>query len=113
MGAPSDFQLEANHAARRWLDLHPQSRPLVIAYDVRRCCGGGKVCQVRFRELSSKDDPAQFASGRMDDGTRVLIDRRAAARLPQKFALTTHGLGRMKHLDVDLAPEQWGTLLYD
>src|SRR5215831_5637499 len=113
MVAPIHFQLEANAAARRWLDLHPRTRPLVIVYDVHRCCGGGEICQVRFRGLSAKDDPADFATGQVGDGTQVLIDRRAAARLPRRFGLTTHGVGRFKHLDLELAPEEWGTLLYD
>ena len=113
MGAPGEFQLDADAAARAWLDLHPQDKPLVIAYDVHRCCGGGKICQVRFRELSSKDDPVQFATGRIDEATEVLIDRRAAARLPRRFGLTTHGIGPLKHLDLDLESEDWGTLLYD
>jgi len=49
----------------------------------------------------------------MDDGTKFLIDRRAAAKLPSRFGLTVRGLGRLKHLDLDLDGEQWGTLLYD
>jgi hypothetical protein len=49
----------------------------------------------------------------LDDGTKFLIDPRAAARLPSRFGLTVRGLGRLKHLDLDLAGEQWGTLLYD
>lgn len=107
------FQLEANTAVRAWLQAHPSAAPRVIAYDVHRCCGGGKICQVKVRELSRKDDPAQFATGVMDDGTKFLIDRRAAARLPSRFGLTVRGLGRLKHLDLDLEGEQWGTLLFD
>jgi hypothetical protein len=68
---------------------------------------------VKVRELSHRDDPGQYATGVTDDGTRFLIDRRAAARLPSRFALTVRGLGRLKHLDLDLPGEQWGTLLYD
>jgi hypothetical protein len=49
----------------------------------------------------------------MDNGTKFLIDRRAAAKLPPRFGLTVRGLGRLKHLDLDLKSEQWGTLLYD
>jgi hypothetical protein len=106
------FQLEAGAAVRAWLDAHPSATPRVIAYDVHRCCGGGKICQVKVRELSRKDDPAQYSTGVMDDGTKFLIDRRAAARLPSRFGLTVRGLGRLKHLDLDLEGEQWGTLLY-
>ena len=66
-----------------------------------------------MRELSRKDDPEAFASGALDDGTRFLIDRRAAARLPSRFGLTVRGLGPLKHLDLELEGEQWGRLLYD
>jgi hypothetical protein len=113
MPAPTDFQLNADGSAREWLDSHPSGAPRVIAYDIHRCCGGGKICQVKVRELSRADNPDQFASGVLDDGTRFLIDRRAAARLPSRFGLTVRGLGRLKHLDLDLEGEQWGTLLYD
>jgi hypothetical protein len=73
----------------------------------------GKICQVKVRELSRKDNPDEFASGDLEDGTKFLIDRRAAIRLPSRFGLTVRGLGRLKHLDLDLEGEQWGTLLYD
>lgn len=107
------FQLESNPTVRAWLQAHPSAAPRVIAYDVHRCCGGGKICQVKVRELSLKDDPGQYATGVMDDGTKFWIDRRAAARLPSRFRLTVRGLGRLKHLDLELEGEQWGTLLYD
>ena len=107
------FRLEADGEARRWLDSHPTNRSRVIAYDVHRCCGGGKICQVRVREESSGDDPAAYASGTLDDGTRFLIDRRAAARLPSRFRLTMRGLGPLRHLDLDLDGDQWAALLYD
>lgn len=107
------FQLEADNAAREWLEAHPASGPRVIAYDIHRCCGGGKICQVKVRDLFRKDDAAEYATGEMKDGTKFLIDRRAAARLPSRFGLTVRGLGPLKHLDLALEGEQWGTLLYD
>ena len=113
MPVTADFQLNADSSAREWLDSHPSVAPRVIAYDIHRCCGGGKICQVRVRELSRADDPDDFASGLLDDGTRFLIDRRAAVRLPSRFGLTVRGLGPLKHLDLDLEGEQWGPLLYD
>jgi hypothetical protein len=70
------------------------------------------MCQVKVRQLSRKDDPDEYATGVMDDGTKFLIDRRAAAKLPSRFGLTVRGLGPMKHLDLELEAEQWGTLLY-
>jgi len=42
-----------------------------------------------------------------------MIDRRAAARLHSRFRLTTHGVARFLHLDLELEAEQWGRLLYD
>jgi hypothetical protein len=113
MAPTTDFQLEADAKARKWLELHRSEAPLVIAYGIHRCCGGGKICQVTVRELSPKDNPDEFAPGVLDDGTRFLIDRRAAARLPSRFGVTARGLGPLKHLDLDLEGEQWGTLLYD
>src|SRR6202795_5199013 len=100
------IQLEANSTVRAWLNAHPTVAPRVIAYDVRRCCGGGKICQVKVRELSAKDNPGQFATGVMDDGTKFFIDRRAAARLPLRFGLKVRGFGGLKNLDLDLDGEQ-------
>lgn len=108
-----DFQLKADTAAQEWLSSHPAARPRVIAYDVHRCCGGGKICHVTVREISRKDDPTTFSLGVLDDGTEVLIDQRAAARLPSRFRITVRGIGPLKHLDLDLEAEQWGRLLYD
>jgi len=95
------------------LERHRAAGPRVVAYDVHRCCGGGKICQIKVRELSRKDNLDDFATGALEDGTKFLIDRRAAARLPARFGLTARGMGRLKHLDLDLEAEQWGTLLYD
>lgn len=111
--ASSQFRLEVDASAREWLVAHPSDKTRVIAYDVHRCCGGGKICQVKVRELSRKDDPDEYAIGVLDDGTEFRIDRRAAARLPSHFGLTVRGIRRLKHLDLDLGAEQWGTLLYD
>ena len=107
------FQIEADALARQWLDSHPSAGVRVIAYEVHRCCGGGKICQVNVRERSPKDDRASFATGTLADGTELLIDLTAAARLPSQFRLTVRGLGPFKHLDLDLDGKQWGTLLFD
>ena len=109
----AEFRLDADARAREWLELHPAAGPRVIAYDVHRCCGGGKICQVRVRGMNHRDRAEDFATGNLDDGTEVLIDRRAAARLPSRFGLTVRGLGPLKHLDLELESEQWGALLYD
>ena len=105
------FELEVDAQARSWLDSHPADA-YVIAYDVHRCCGGGKLCEVRVRELSRRDAIDGHISAALADGTRLLIDRRAAARLPSRFGLTVRGLGRMKHLDLRLDADEWGELLY-
>ena len=107
------FLVAADEGARRWMAMHPARGPRVIAYDVHRCCGGGKICQVSVREKSRGDDLRQFATGVLEDGTTLLVDHRAAARLPAHFGLTVRGVGPLKHLDLDLAGEEWGTLLYD
>lgn len=105
------FELEVDAQARSWLDSHPADA-YVIAYDVHRCCGGGKLCQVHMRELSRSDAIDSHIPAVLAEGTRFLIDRRAAARLPSRFGLTARGFGRMKHLDLRLDPDQWGDLLY-
>ena len=105
--------MRADPAAQEWIRSHPAGEPRVIAYEVHRCCGGGKICQVQVRQLSRADDPATFAVGALEDGTEFLIDRRAAARLPSRFDLTVRGIGPLRHLDLDLESEEWGTLLYD
>lgn len=106
------FEVQADAEARAWMESHQATEPRVIDYDVHRCCGGGKICQVHVRSRSRSDNSDQYVTGAMADGTRFLIDRRAAARLPLRFRLTVRGLGAFKHLDLDLEAEQWGELLY-
>jgi len=106
------FELEIDTKAQAWLAARPRPDALVIEYDVHRCCGGGKICQVSVRAQSIRDDPNDYARGRCVDGTEVLIDRRAAARLPYRFGLTVSGVGRWKHLDLQLDPDGWGDLLW-
>ena len=111
MAAPSVPRVDIDDDARTWLDAHP-SEAWVVAYDVHHCCGGGKICQVSIRAMNAKDDPDRYAATDTADGTRLLVDRRAAARLPARFGLTLRGPGRWKHLDLELEPDQWGDLLY-
>lgn len=106
------MEITADASARDWLDSHPTDEPQVIAYDVHRCCGGGAICRVSVRGLSRKDDTRSYVSATLQDGTTVLVDRRAAKRLPARFGLTVRGFGPMKHLDLALDGEQWGELLY-
>jgi len=112
MRTRESFTLEADAAARRWLDIHPSTRPRIIAYEAHRCCGGGVICRVSVREMSRKDGPRHYATGVLEGGETFLIDPRAAARLPSRFGLTVRGPGPLKHLDLELDGEQWGELLY-
>jgi hypothetical protein len=107
------FQVTADARAKAWLAAHPSDEPRVIAYEVHRCCGGGKICSVAVRRNSDRDDASAYAPALLDDGTRMLVDKRAAARLPARFGLTVRGLGPLKHLDLELDSEQWGELLYE
>jgi len=107
------FRVEADPKAQEWMRSHATKEPRVIAYDITRCCGGGKICSVSVRERSRKDDRRDYATAVLADGTRLLVDRRAARRLPSRFGLTLRGLGPFKRLDLQLSGEQWGDLLYD
>ena len=113
MQTPPQFHVEADAGAREWLDSHPSGDLRVISYDIKRCCGGGRLCSVRVRELSPREEIGNHATAIMDDGTRFLVDRRAAARLPSRFGLTMRGFGPLRYLDLNLDSEQWGALLYD
>lgn len=92
---------------------HAAEEPRVVAYDVKRCCGGGKICNVSIRERRRSDDRRDFTTAVLGDGTRLLVDRRAARRLPSRFGLTVRGVGPFKRLDLALSGEEWGGLLYD
>jgi len=113
MAARSDFHVEPDAAAKEWLETHPAAGRRVLAYAVKRCCGGGKICTVQVREQSRRDDVSRHAPAVIGGGTELLIDPRAAARLPARFGLTVRGIGSLKHLDLVLDGEQWGRLLYD
>jgi hypothetical protein len=111
MTAP--FQVDADPSAEEWMRSHAAEEPRVIAYDVKRCCGGGKLCMVSVRERSRKDDRNDYATAVLADGTTFMVDRRAARRLPPRFGLTVRGMGPFRRLDLELSGEQWGALLYD
>jgi len=107
------FRVEADWRAQEWMRSHASDAPRVVAFDVQRCCGGGKLCSVSVRRHARKDDQRDFVTAVLGDGTRLLVDRRAARRLPPRFGLTVRGLGPFKRLDLALSGEQWGALLYD
>lgn len=108
-----DFDVVVDGAAVAWLDSHPSPARRVLAYNVKRCCGGGKICTVQVREQSARDDLSLHTPVIFDDGTELLVDPRAAVRLPARFGLTVRGFGPLKHLDLVLDGEEWGRLLYD
>ena len=107
------FEVEPDAAARAWMEAHPSRGSRVLAFKVSRCCGGGRICTVQVREQDGKDDVSHHAAALMGDGAELLLDPRAAGRLPANFGLTVRGLGPLKHLDLVLSGEQWGRLLYD
>jgi hypothetical protein len=107
------FDVKVDSAARAWLDSHPAAASRVISYAIKRCCGGGKLCMVQVREASRRDDVSGHVPAVLDGGAELLVDPRAAARLPARFGLTVRGFGPLKHLDLVLDGEQWGNLLYD
>ncbi|MGH7761753.1 MAG: hypothetical protein ACREOY_10130 [Candidatus Dormibacteraceae bacterium] len=107
------FDVKVDAGARAWMDSHPAAGTRVISYAVKRCCGGGRICMVQVREASGRDDVSSHTPAALDGGTELLVDPRAAARLPARFGLTVRGLGPFKHLDLVLDGEQWGNLLYD
>jgi hypothetical protein len=108
-----NFEVEMDDAARAWLDSHPATGSRLISYEVKRCCGGGKICTVRVRKASLRDDVSRHTPVSLEDGAKLLVDPRAAARLPSRFGITVRGFGPLKHLDLVLDGEQWGNLLYD
>src|SRR5260370_39593653 len=103
------FELEVDAQARSWLDSHPADA-YVIAYDVHRGCGGGKLGEVRVRELSRGDTIDGHVSAALADGTRFLIDRSAAARLPSRCRLTVRCLARLNPRDRRRRPHAWADL---
>jgi hypothetical protein len=107
------LHVDADRSAEEWMRSHATEEPRVVAYDVKRCCGGGKLCMVSVRERSRKDDRREYATAVLADGTKLMVDRRAARRLPSRFGLTVRGMGPFRRLDLELSGEQWGGLLYD
>jgi hypothetical protein len=107
------MRVDADAHAQEWIRAHETEEPRVVAFDVTRCCGGGKLCSVTVRNQARSDVRRDFVPAVLGDGTRLLVDRRAARRLPSRFGLTVRGLGPFKRLDLELSGEQWGALLYD
>jgi len=68
---------------------------------------------VSVRTPLEKDRRRDYVTGVLTDGTKLLVDRRAARRLPSRFRLTVRGIGPFRRLDLDLSGEEWAVLLYD
>ena len=111
MNTSLDFKLQADARALDWLARDRDRVPLVIAYSETRCCGGGKICQVRIRSRKRAERLELVEIGQLA-GRTVWLDRRIARRLPRRLPLTVHGIGPFKALSLDLEGEQWAALLY-
>lgn len=103
-------EIRLDDEARGWVADHP-SATWAIDYDVHRCCGGGKICEVNVRELRGDEGREGYVEAFSTEGSRFLIAPRAARRLPATLVLTIRGF-RRKHLDLILTGDQWGDLLY-
>ena len=106
------FHIELDPPAMRWLEQHPGPSPLVIAYQVTRCCGG-KVRDVRMRvskaAAAERHELLRIGSAA---GRDVLIDARILRAMPRRIPITARGLRARQKLALDLSGEEWGRLLY-
>ena len=107
-----EFEVKLDDRANRWLGSQPAMGPVVIAYLETRCCGGGRVCDVRVRMGKRAERYSLIRIGSVD-GRELMLDRRIAQRLPLQLVLTVRGIGPFQALSLDLKGEEWGRLLYD
>ncbi len=105
------FEIELDDRAREWVRRHPDERRLVIGYYERRCCGGGKVCDVSVRAEKRSERHELVRVGSVE-GRELLLDRRIANRLPRRLPLTVRGIGPLRGLSLALEGEDWAQLLY-
>ncbi len=105
------FEIELDDRARGWLWQHPELRRIVIAYEEHRCCGGGKICDVRLRGEKRSERQPLMKVGSVA-GRDFLIDRRIVSRVPRRLPLTVRGIGPLRGLSLDLEGEEWANLLY-
>ena len=113
----SRFDLSVDRHAKTWLDEHHEASQLFITYlSSRACCTGVRVCDVRIRlDVGSthrgSDDVSWSPLGEIE-GRAVFIDGRLIERMPRHLSLTSRGIGRFRHLDLDLSAKQWTEVLY-
>jgi len=105
------FEIEVDEGARTWLAKHPQVGQVVIAYEEHRCCGGGKICDIRLRGAKRTEQKPLLEAGSVE-GRPVLVDRRIVRRLPRRLPITVRGIGPLRGLSLDLDGEEWANLLY-
>jgi hypothetical protein len=105
------FEVALDARARAWLASHRVDCRLVVAYEQTRCCGGGRLCDVRIRDERRGERWSLARIGSVD-GRDLLLDTRIADRLPRRLPITVRGLGRLQHLSLDLAGEEWASLLF-
>jgi hypothetical protein len=109
--ATAALELHLDNKALRWLDEHPSAGALVIAYTVTRCCAG-HVCNVRLRREKRSDRLSQQLHRIAPvSGREVLVDSRIVDRLPSRVPVTVRGVGRLKHLSLNLEGDEWARLL--
>lgn len=113
---PRRFDLAVDQAARHWLQEHPTASRLFIAFSSTSCCFGARVCDVRIRVEAGAGHRKTGAAGWLPigelEGREVLLDTRICNRLPRAIPLTARGVGRFRHLELDLDGAQWATVLY-
>lgn len=107
------FLIESDAKATDWLDSHHDDGPRIITYDISRGRRGMRICSVEVRPRTQRDDHRACVTARLEDGSLLFVDRRAAERLPRRFGLTVRGLGSRRHLELALDGPGWGRLLYD
>lgn len=105
------FEIELDDGAGEWLHRHPEVRRIVIAYEEHRCCGGGKICDIRLRR-AKRTEPRPLLRAGLVAGREVLVDRRIVGRLPSRLPIAIRGIGPWRGLTLGLDGEQWADLLY-
>src|SRR2546428_12444091 len=93
MYANAEFVVEVDAAARAWLDSHKSEGPRGVTYEVHRCCGGGKICNVWGPKAPHRDDFSKYPVARFPGRTKIGIHPQRVARLPPQFRLTLPRFG--------------------